>query len=81
MGVGMTRKFLREAREWERRFFTDRKFREVVMARGGKKIRFRINNSFLESASGRRRTMRPFGRTAPEARAIFAEVYTRQTAR
>jgi hypothetical protein len=39
---------------------------------------------FRESVDGsglRRRTMQPFGRTAPEARAIFAEVYQRQTAR
>ena len=74
----MTRKMLMEGRAWEKRFRTDRKFREAVMARGGKRIRFRINHSFLESARGSRRSgrsRRPFGRIAIEAKAIFDQSY------
>ena len=80
----MTPRQLQQGRAWERRFLNDRKFREAVLRRGGRQIKFTFNRLFLES-EGRavprpwHRQRRPFGTTGIEAAAIFQGVYQRLT--
>jgi len=76
----MTRRMLREAREWERRFKTDRKFRERVLRRS-KKMEFFESTFGVGTGRPWHRQRRPFGTTAPEMFAILMESYRRQTRR
>jgi len=76
----MTRRMIREARLWEKRFKTDRKFRERVM-RSSKPMTFFESTFGVSVQRPWHRQRRPFGTTAPEMFAIFTESYRRQTRR